>query len=70
MRSKNGIIAGPIQETMKTRIIAIQKSRIIKITLLLFVLLILNTGSLFARRKKSQGKTSPTKGWLNFRFCG
>lgn len=54
-----------IQETMKTRTITIQKSIINKITILLIVLLILETGSSFAREKKvKEKKATPTFGIL------
>jgi len=54
-----------IQETMKTRTITIQKSIINKITILLTVLLILETGSSFAREKKvKEKKATPTFGIL------
>ncbi len=50
---------------MKIKNRSIQKNRIIKITILAFVLLILNTGFLFAREKKvKEKKTTPTFGIL------
>ena len=65
MHHRNGIIAEPIQETMKARTIFIQKNRIIEIAILAFVLLILNTGFLFAREKKvKEKKAAPTFGIL------
>ncbi|MDD2305800.1 MAG: TonB-dependent receptor [Prolixibacteraceae bacterium] len=50
---------------MKTKDRSIQKSRIIKITILTFVLLILNTGFIIAREKKvKEKKATPTFGIL------
>jgi len=54
-----------IQESMKTRTIFIQKSRFIKTVLFLVALLILETGSSFAREKKvKEKKATPTFGTL------
>lgn len=50
---------------MKTKDRSIQKNRFIKITILTFVFLILNTGFIFAREKKvKEKKTTPTFGIL------
>ncbi len=64
MHSKNGIIAGPIQVTMKTKDRSIQENRIVEIAILAFVILILNSGSSFAREKKVKEKQTPKFGTL------
>ena len=55
-----GIIAGSIQKIMKIRISTIPKNRIIA-TVLLTVLLLLNSGSILARGKKVKEKQAPSR---------